>query len=261
MRFYGKKRGLGKKRIYRRRRGALRKKGDKRIAKVVKRILHTELENKVWISYGSNTAIVTATTLAPTFLQLLPQPIQGTGHSQRIGNEIRVVKSYVNGRINLLPYNSITNPLSTPVLVKMWVLSYKVNNQPTMTSASTFSTFFETNNSAVPFQGQILDTVLTVNKDAWTVHTSKTIELGSTYPSSTGPVGTGGYFDNSKMTLPFSFSLAKFAKKIKFDDTVNNLATNHNLWLIFQCVNADGSTSAQQACEVHYNLRVEYEDA
>lgn len=261
MKTYGRKRTYGKKRIYRRRRAPARK-ANAKIARVVKRILHKQLENKVWISYASNIGLRTATASAVVpSVNLLPNVIQGTGHSQRIGNEIKVVKAFIKGYINLLPYNAVNNPLSTPVMCKMWVVSYKQNNQLDNTALTTFQTFFETNNSSTGFQGNMLDLCLTVNKDAWTVHAQKTIQLGSTYPSSTGPVGTGGYFDNSKMILPYYFDYTKHIKTIKYDDTVNNLSTNRNIWILWQQIYADGSSTSIIPVETHFNIRVEYEDA
>lgn len=262
MKYYGKKR-VGRKPV---RRTKTTKKPARKVSTAVKsyvrRAISSNLENKVFIAYTANTNInTTGPSQAPTASQLLPYPAQGVGHSQRVGNEILVKRAYITGRINILPYNSLTNPLSTPILVKMWLVSNKQANNFSPTSTTAYNNFFEVMNGSIGFQANTLDLFLTPNKDAWTVHASKTMHLGATYASSSGQVGTSGYFDNSKMSLPFYFSYAKHIKHLKFDDTTL-LPTNKNLYLVYQAVNADGSNSLNETlCEVHYSIRVEYEDA
>jgi hypothetical protein len=260
MPFYAKKRGIGKKRNYKRK-GARRAKLGKAIKSFVKAAIHRNAENKVWVNYAANISLATASpsTVLPS-ISLLPTPVQGTGHGQRIGNEVRIVKNYIKGYINLLPYNAITNFLSAPIMVKMWIASYKLANNPNTAATATFSSFFEINNSSAPPQGTMLDMVLTTNKEVWTVHKTKTFEIGASSFSSTGPVGSGAYFDNSKMTLPYYFNLTKYTKSLKFDDGTT-LQTNKNLFILFQCVNADGTAATGPVAETHFCHRCEYEDS
>lgn len=261
MKFYGRK-GGARKRAYGKRKGTVTTKVSKSVRKYVKNAIHRNVENKVATSLGVNQSIITAgTSNTPYFLNLLPQPSQGTGHAGRIGNEIRLVNSYIKGRINILPYNVTTNPNPVPLIVKMWLCANKQSNNPNMAVLSTFSTFFDTGNVNSSFQGNQLDTLLSPNKDAWTIYKTKTIKLGAASFSSTGPVGSGGYFDNSPMSVPFSFSISQHVKNLKFDDTTA-LPTNRNLYLLIQAVSADGSnTSAYTTCELHYSTRWEFEDA
>ena len=241
-------------------------KPSKPLKNYIKKIVHGNMENKVWIDYGVNQTLTTlsgspASNTAAT-LYLLPKPSVNVGHSGRIGNEIRIRRAYIYGRVNLLPYNLTNNPLSTPILVKMWLVSFKTINTALINSCTSTANYFETGTGSVSFQGNVLDTVLSPNKDVLTVHKTKSFELGATYASSGGAVGTAGYFDNSKMTMPFYFSFGnKFRAALKYNDNATNVAENRNCWLITQVVNADGSSTAVTAAEMHYNLRVEYEDA
>lgn len=237
------------------------RKVPKNIRSYVKRAIHNNLENKVYISYGNNLAVNTITGSTPNAIYCLPNIGQGTGQGLRIGNEIKIRSAVIKGHVNLLPYNATTNPLTTPVMVKMWLCSAKNLNTPNALSLP-ITNFFEGGSSSIGFQANMLDMDLTVNKDYWTVYRTKKFELGATYASTGGQVGTGGYFDNSKMLIPFSFRFSKYYKSVlKFNDQDTNYPTNRNLWLITQAVYADGSSTSITPCELNYALRIEFEDA
>lgn len=248
-----------KKRAYRRR----AKKVTPAVKSYVKRIISSNNENKMVIQYGINQAITTASATNPTYIQnLLPSLAQGTGKSNRIGNDIKIKYAYVRGFVNLLPYSATLNPLSTPIQVKIWLCSSKTVNTNNIASTSIASDFFEVNNASAGFQGNLLDMMLTPNKDSWVIHATKTFELGATYASTNGQVGTAGYFDNSKMIRPFYFNYGKYFKSVlKYNDQTLNIPTNKNLFLVFQAVNADGSTTAINCAEYHFTSRCEFEDA
>lgn len=266
MRFYGKK-------GYRKRAGrrSTRKPYAKRsraITKVVKKVLSRNLEKKAFHFALANEALTIATpSLVPKAIDLVPALAQGTGASQRIGNEILVKNAYIKGFVNIKAYNATTNPNAVPIYVKFWLLSCKKTNTPAMATISTFSTFFESMNSGLPFQGSTLDMLLTVNKDVWTVHSTKLVKIGvSTSVGGNNPVATTGYFDNSQMSKPFYFNYTKHLKKIMYDDTVNNVSTNRNLFLVIQPANADGTTTVDPTiiinpAEIHTVQLVEYTDA
>lgn len=231
------------------------------VKKYVKRAISSNLENKVYVQNATNVAINTAAGTTPTNIYLLPQVGQSVTQTGRIGNEIRIRKAYVKGYVNILPYNLATNPLSTPVLVKLFLVSCKYLNTNTLSSTNIASDFFDNGASSIGFQGSVTDMLMGPNKDAWTFHKTKSFELGATYASGSGAVGTGGYFDNSRMTLPFYFSYgSKFRGSLKFNDTGLS-PTNRNLFLCVQAVYADSTTSSITPCEWHYQNRVEYEDA
>lgn len=236
---------------------------SKAVKMYVKKALGRNMENKVWEKFGNSIPIVSTVTSTPTYLgNLLPQPAQDTTQIGRIGNEIKIRKGYVRGYVNLLPYNALTNPLSTPVMVKLWLVSCKYMNTATLSSTNIGSDFFETGSGSAGLQGTLVDTVLSVNKDNWTVHKTKQFELGVTYASGAGPASTGGWYDNSKMIMPFYFSFGnKFKAALKYNDAATNVPTNRNLFLVFQAVYANGSSSGIQTCQYTYNTRVEYEDA
>lgn len=243
------------KRVPRKRGGA-----RKSIAKIVKSIISRQAENKSWFDYGSNESIVTAALTTFSSKNLIPQLAQGTGKSGRVGNEIRIKSGFIRGHVNIKPYNATSNPNPCPVYVKMWIISCKDINTHVLSNTNIANDFFDIVNSSTGPQASMIDMDFTVNKDAWTVYATKTVRLGSTYSFSPSPVSTGSYFDNSPMSVPFSFNFGKNLKTIKYDDNVTT-PTNRNMFIIFQCVTAEGGTNGGYvSAEYHYTTRVDYED-
>lgn len=254
-----------KKRMYRRRRVAkkgTRKPVSKKLKTYIKKQIHANIENKHFFGYGSNNIITTASSSTPSALNLLPSLAIGASDGQRVSNQIKIVKGVVQGFVNLLPYSATLNPLSTPVMVRLWLLAGRQLNSNTFSNYSPATNFFELGSSQIGPQGTMLDMVLRNNSQEYIVYAQRIFKLGAAYASSTGPVGTSGYFDNSPMTKRFSFNWGKHVKsKLIYNDAVTNIPTNRNMFLVFQVVNCDGSSSAVNAAEFHYTNEVLYEDA
>ena len=262
-----------KKRSYRlRRKAAPKRKYAKRVykkssfVKRVKRIIHSQLENKVLSGYAANQSIVNAGSITdPTRIILTPAITQGSGSNQRIGNSVRVVKAIARGYVNLKPYNATNNSQTSPLYVKMWLCRRQTTNL-TISSAPTttdYAQFFQTGNSAVPFQSNMLDMTLFTNKDYWNVFATKTIQLCNTgYGSqaSASNIAPG----SSNVSAPFYFDLTKHLGLCKYNDNnASYLPTNKELFLVFQAVLADGSISGGilDAAEFHYAVEYQFEDA
>ena len=229
------------------------KKKSTTFANKVKAIIHRQAENKVYVDYGANQTIQTASATNPTYKNLLPLISQGTGHGTRIGNEVSVRSAIVKGYVNLLPYNAATNPFFAPMQAKIWICSNKKLNTNDLTATSVSTNFFELTGGVAGFQGNTLDMLLSPNKEYWTIHSTKTFELGLTTGINTS------YQDNSKFTVPFYFNYGRHIKKLKYDDG-STTPINRNMFIIFQVVNADGSSSSVYPAEFHYTTRVEFED-
>lgn len=256
---------IQKRKMYRKKRVSRKKSGkiSKSFVAKVKKVIHRQAENKVWLAYGANNSISTASSTTPTNLQLVPNVSQGTGHANRIGDEITVQKAFVKGFVNLLPYNSVSNPTVGPLYVKMWLFSVKnMTNSAALSTSTVSSNFFEAGTSSTGFQGNMLDMILTENQQLVTIYKTKIVLLetgatqGSTYYNSAG-ASCGG---NGRFSAPFYFSYAKHMKRLKYDDTSPAQPTNRNLWLAFQAVYADGTSLALTPAEYHYSIRVEFED-
>jgi len=254
---YGKRKATRRpaRRVTRKRGGA-----RKSIVKIVKSVLSRQAENKAWFDFGANQSITCVASGPFIGKNLIPTLNQGVGKSQRVGNEVRVKSGFVRGHVNILPYDNITNNLPVPCYVKIWVCSYKLLNSAGLSGTNQGTAFFDIVNGSIGPQGTMLDIDFTINKESWILHGTKTMRLGSGFPSTTGPVGVAGYYDNSPMSLPFYFNYGKYIKTLKYDDATNT-ATNRNMFLCFQVVPANGAAGAGQImAEFHYTTRVEYED-
>lgn len=261
MPFYPKRRPARKP--SRRPRKATRKGVTPAVKKYVKRTLHNNIENKQWINPTLNQSVATATTgVPPAFTNLIPVLSQGVQQSNCVGNEIKPVKAVIKGRINLLPYNATSNPYA-PVMVKMWLVSYKTYSS-NLFSSTNYDNFFQQNNSTAAFQGNLLDLDLPVNKDLFTIYSSRTFELGVTAQSGSYGGGVSATApDNSKVSRAFYFDYTKHLKsKIKYNDSTT-VSTNRNMFLIFQAVSFDGQTWSNDKVPVEYHQTtvVTYEDA
>ena len=230
----------------------------------VKKVIHSQLENKVVTGYAVNQSIAYAGSVTdPTRIILTPAILQGSGVSNRIGNQVRVMRAVARGYVNLKPYNSLSNTTQVPIYVKMW-LCRRVSTNLTISSApvtTDYANFFQQGNSTLPFQSNMLDMLLYTNKDYWTVFSSKTIQLGTlTNPSASNSTLLAGA---SQVSQPFYFDLTKHLGLLKFNDNnASYLPTNKELFLVFQAVPADGSTLAVlDAVEFHYTVEYQYEDA
>lgn len=232
----------------------------KNIQRYVKMAMHRNIENKRFVFYASNPILAGSSTAVPYALALLPSMSQGTGKAQRIGNEITIRSAKVSGQVWLNGYNATTNPIPAPIVVKMWVVACKVANPPAINTIATWGNFFDTGNSAVGFQGNLLDTCLPVNNDFWTVYATRQFTLGTTATNTL--LSTGVVFDNNQFSRPFSIDFSKVFKKIKYNDGVANTPTNHNLYLVVQTVPA-GNTSAEAhtICSITNVVDINYEDA
>lgn len=243
-----------------------RSKVSKKIKSFVKRAIHRNIENKEIITYAANQGCLAwATGVAGRSIALLPPIQQGTGNSQRIGNQVKIVSGIIKGQVNLLPYDATTNPAPTPVWVKIYMvrLLYTQAQDPTLATAYT-DNFFRGVNSAYPFQSNVLDMDLPINDDWFRVLATKTFKLGAASATALGAVTTTGYYDNSPMCKKFTFNWSKWARKVlKFNDNVlNYYPQNDNIYLVFQPMYADGRvTNPYTPVEMHYVNHVKYEDA
>lgn len=245
----------GKRRAYKRKARPV----SQAVKQYVKRSIHSNMENKKWVYYGANQSITNAGAGTPTGQYLLPVIAQGTAQNQRIGNEINIRYAAVRGFVNVLPYNATSNPSPAPQLVKIWIVSGKRINSNVITNYD-WSKWFEVGATNAPFQGNVLDMVLSPNKEDFKIHAVKQFKLGLGYDSA-GANPANSYFDNSPMSMPFYFNYTKGCKKRQKYLDGSGYSTNDNVYIIFQAVNADGTSTAINSCEFHFENKIIYEDA
>lgn len=245
--------------------GRRTKRVSKTIKRYVKRAIGRRIENKEILNYGANQALRSAGVgFGPNVINCIPSVSNGNLQNQMIGNEIKCKRGIIKGTINLLPYNASTNPNPGPVWVKMWLLKFTlVQGQYTTPSTSIdWNTFFKVSNGATNFQGNPMDLSFPVNQEYFRVLTTRLYKLGATSYSSTGPVSSGSYFDNSSMSRRFVINYGKYLRKtLKFADN-GGQTTNNNCYLVMQCVGADGTSSTSyNMAEYHFVNEFRFEDA
>lgn len=236
------------------------------LIKTIKSVLHSQIEDKIYTTYGSNNSIKTCQAAIPYFVPLVPLVNQGVGDNQRIGNSVNVVSGKIRGYINLKPWNSVTAPYSNDVYVKFWLGKRKGStNQNTALTVTDFSTFFNLNASAAAFQGNMLDMMFYPNTETWTIFNTKQQMLsnGNNLQYAAQSAQAGANSASARCSVPFSFDFTKHLGKLLFDDNVSGYPTNKELYLFMTAVDAQGTTygNTTELAELHYVLDIKYEDA
>lgn len=234
----------------------------KRVNALVKKRSMDLLEKKKWILYAANQPIAVSNggAVFPFQSCLTPQVTQGTGDGLRIGNKLKVLSADLNICVNLLPYNATTNPLPTPIWARILVMDYKKQKTNNIANTDIQTALFTVNAGTVGPQGTPLDMTLEVNNESWSVYHDEVFRLGSTAPSSTGPVSSGSYFDNTQMSVRKSIQLKPTGTYMYNDATV--VPTNKSCWLVILTCSADGQNSASYfLSECHYTATWRYVDA
>lgn len=236
--------------------------------KLIRRVVNSMVETKTFTKTQLNQSCqIWSTGVVGYFQSLCPNFIQGVTAHTRIGNSINVKSAVLTGYINVLPYNSVTNPFPN-IKVRLLICSYRNKNtnynQASTIVSNEMEEFLDAGGTAgIPFQGNALDMLLPVNKDKWICHKSKIINLAlngstATYSIGDAPVDAGG-----SVSKFFKFYVGKHLGKLLYDDITggNYYPVNKNLWFIIQPVRTDGTAStAIIPCEVHSTLTIKFKD-
>lgn len=236
-----------------------KKKPYKKISKSdIDRAISRRLENKIYVDYGANQTIIpAAAVVTPVSKYMLPVLAQGLGQGARIGNRVHIRSGKLCIFIN--PNADSLSTINSPLMVRIWLVSFKeINNN----LAPEFNGWFQTGNSTVGFQKTIMDMILPVNRDQYTVYFDQTYKIGyGGGLSNTAP--NKNNVDNSSFNQRINIDWGQYFKsELDFNDT-DNVAQNRNLHLVFQCVRADGGTilsEADSGAEFHFTNTVKYED-
>lgn len=244
------------------RRKVMRKKTvSKSIKRYVKRAIASQAENKYTVSRLTNQGIACTAASTPTAISLLPSLAVGASRSTRLSNQITIKNAYIRGYVNLLPH-SAGNPVACPVAVKMWLMSSAQYNEiGAFSGTAAASAFFKGDTAPVSMSASVLDLISDVETENFRVYAQKTIYLGCTSATNNFPSTSVGALDNSKFSAPFYFNWRKHFKTLKYNDTSSaSIPTNRNLWLVFQSVPLDGSTSTASCAEFHSVTTTIFED-
>lgn len=188
--------------------------------------------------------------------------VQGTGQGNRVGNKIRLTKFMLRGA---LYYQSTVD---TPILVKMWVVSSKLNpnNATNIDIYQACSTLFSANNwfqdgnSSAPMTSNLRDSQLPVNTDIFTVYATRTWKVANAQAPQGASPGSNNDF---KTLVNYKMNLLKYHPKIlRWNDNSTTNGFWRKLFVVFQCMNANGSTSNLTTAVTGHirTLEMRYED-
>ena len=237
------------------------------LKKTIKRIIHSQIENKIAIkqeilktvtSYVNNTSLLC--------LPMIPynEIVQGLGQSDRIGDTIKTQKCYFNFALRPAPYDATYNFIPLPQSVIIMFGKVK-NAKPQKPISTDFSKLFQYGNTSQSPQNRLLDNVLPINKDYFTVYKKLVIKIGNSTVNGTGANLAASYYANNEYKLNCSMRLdiTKFMPKtVKFNDTTAQ-PTNDGLWMWAWCNNADGTANTFDPIPILMDYCIEYiyEDA
>lgn len=232
------------------------------VKKYVKRVISNQAENKYTVTRLVNQGIATAVATTPTAISLLPALSASANRHSRIGNQVRLKKGFISGRINLLPYNISTNPNGTPIGVKIWLMSSKQYNEIGAFSGTSAATaMFKSDTTPSGPVGNVLDLTSSIEDENFIVYGSKTFILGTSAATNNFPSTNVDAYTNNQFSAPFYFNWSKHFKTLKYNDTASSsICTNRNLWLVFQAVALDGRSVTTQPAEFHCTIENHFED-
>lgn len=145
-----------------------------RIARTVARaVVARNIENKqVYKSVGPvpfNNALTTG-----DFQTIIPDLGVGTGNQQRIGNEVKMLGTYLKGSVHVNLQNTAVTPVASPfVYVRIMILLDKTNPGTGVSSAAVL----ERNGVNVAPTGAVFDVMSPIDKNRFQVLFDKKIKL------------------------------------------------------------------------------------
>lgn len=231
------------------------------IKSIVRREVHNNIENKqaapmifpnVLTQQMSSTTWGTLINLSNVWLIN-----QGTGQGDRVGNSIKPLYWNIRGFLHYI------DPSQKPCLVRLYVFKLKSGFASPSSGGALPTDFFQVGNTTTAPQGNMVDIVRQVNKDKYTVYTSRVFKMGpavtSSVPGSSGGVtAANNDFHSARY---FNINLIKYqSQKIKYNDSVGS-PINSGLYVAFVAAPADGTTGGVSMPLISYDVIGSYEDA
>jgi hypothetical protein len=187
---------------------------------------------------------------------------QGDGQGDRVGNKIRIKRALLKMASWVMPYQAVTNPTPTPLLVRLWIFRVKNSN----TIPTTLPNFFQAGNSSTTPTGNIIDYNYNINTDVYQVYKTVDFKLGyAAFVASPGGLGPYGYYSNNDFSMSDLRTIdctPWISKSMDFNDTTS-LPTSNPLYFWVEAVSADGTTqsSGTYGMQMDYQVILEYSDA
>jgi len=161
-----------------------------------------------------------------------------------------------------MPYQAITNPTPTPLMVRLWIFTRKdYQNLPPDLSA-----FFQAGNSSVAPIGNILDYNYQINTDIYTVYKTVDFKLGyAAFVAAPGGIGASGYYSNndSEMVDMRTIDITPWIPKTIDWNDATTTPYSKPVYFTIEAVAQDGTTqsSGTYGMQMNYQVILEYSDA
>lgn len=209
------------------------------IARIVRSVLSKTAERKTY-QYAAANQTVTSVVTDTEFVGIVFGPSQGTGQSNRVGNNVKLLSVEIRGH-----FNSVGSAIA---LCKVFVGRNKFNiGLPDSTQAQAL---MQSGNTATALGPGVVSFYRPWNKDAFNVYRSKNLKIGPANGSITN--------NDFKVMVPFHFKLFP-NRVIKFDDT-DNTPTNYSLWIAAVGIDPADSGGNPNSVEYHFEAVHTYID-
>lgn len=239
------------------------------VKKYVQRAIHTQIENKsVQINGGYSFGNVNespdlgAYPMAP--LSGFWGITQGVAQGNRVGNQIRTRKVYLNYVLRPTIYSATSNPFPQPVEVQL-MLGY-VKNTPSFAPAGLdVQQLFQSGSSAVAPVGSLRDIISVINTDYWVIKKRWTHKIGYSAATGTGSNPNNQYFQNNdfKLNAVKRVDITKMLPAlIQFNDNAIS-PTTKNLFFMQNAVTSDGgiNDATRLPANIEFWIDFHFEDA
>lgn len=256
----------GRKRPYRKRSKAK----TKQTVAIVKRVLHSQIENKQAFSAVSGIRVAGSfpANIAAGMYQVIPNVVSAiSGDNSKVGQQIKPLslRLGMNAYLNTLGGN--TNSL---MYFDLYVFSIKKIKDSTLYDSAgvgEVSRFFRPSLSGTDtaYEGRSYDFHKNVNRDVINLYHKKRFKMAPTNLAATGNLD-GNWNDNyTQVALNYSVPLTKhIAKTLKYTNTTDEQPNNCALFATLVVTKADATTIGEPSFvggTVAFNSTMVYEDA
>jgi len=284
-----------KRPVYRRK--VVKKSGQptRDFAKMVRRVLATQSENKVRQAQGSYAMRYMSDNINDTMIQsnlipISPYPsaglaadetiaiVQGSGSNQRIGNSIRTRRAILRGVFYPLKYNATNNP--QPVPMEIMLIIFKIKGQGVtgqngddlygaqhLLNNHAYQYNYSTTQSSLGVNGELITLTRAFNNDAIQICYKRVFKLGNSGISTSlsgDRQNQQQYVNNDfKLNCKFNINVTKYLSKVyKFNDN-DTTTSNRNTYAFWMPLPSDGydlNNNGIFPAQCDWNLTYEYED-
>lgn len=239
----------------------------KGVTKIVKKVLHSQIENKRAFNLGNFE--ITGEMNAINCFQVLPQMLYGSRDEQRVGNVINPRSLRLGITMTMLaePYAINANDMGrSGVYFDLYI--FKCIQKPSYDQpilGSDLDSFLQAGDAANRYQGQSFNWHQTINKQRFIcLHRSRRLMNSVGFKAEgQGPVGESwGQNTNSSYSTTISLS-KKLKSKLKYNDSGGN-ATNCGIYAVVVATRGDNIQFPDilfPAGQVSFYSELVYEDA